>query len=275
MIMRWTQSGTPYWIDGPASTRRPTLVLLHGVLMDHRSWDRQVEGLSGEFRIVRRDMFGHGECPDRPGPRRLEEFVEQTREVIQESCPNEAPVLIGFSMGGLIAQAYALQHAAELRGLVLMSAAYNRTPDEQKSVASRLENLEQHGMEGTITAARERWFRPDEAASQGEDIEAILGWMRDGDAAAKAKAYRVFTTEGHKTVGKLAAISCPTLVMTGDGDKGSPPHMSEAMTAEIPNARLRIIERQQHMMPVLAAERINAELRDFLATLAAQGDRHQ
>jgi (E)-2-((N-methylformamido)methylene)succinate hydrolase len=271
--MPTTTSGTPYWVDGPATTKRPTLVFLHGVLMDHRSWDRQVDGLAGDFRIVRQDMLGHGDCPDRPGPRRLEDFVEQVRALIQETCPDEAPVLIGFSMGGLIAQAYAIQYATALSGLVLMSAVYNRTAEELASVAARLKNLEAAGVEGVISAARERWFRPDEMEAQGDQIEEILGWMQEGDPAAKTKAYRVFTSEDHKTAGKLGAVSCPALVMTGDGDKGSPPHMSKAMAAEIPNARLAIIEHQQHMMPVLAAERVNVELRTFLEALPAQRDR--
>jgi (E)-2-((N-methylformamido)methylene)succinate hydrolase len=264
--MPTTTTGTPYWVDGTG----PTLVFLHGVLMDHRSWARQVEDLAGDFRIVRLDMLGHGDSPNPPGARRLEDFVDQVHDVIQLTCPDEAPVLIGFSMGGLIAQAYGIRHSADLRGLVLMNAIYNRTDQEQSAVAARLENLEANGMAGVIEAARERWFRADEVASQGALIEEILGWMRDGDAAAKAKAYRVFTTEDHKTAGKLGAITCPALIITGDGDRGSPPHMSEAMAADIPNARLRVFDRQQHMMPVLDAERVNAELRDFFGTLAGQ-----
>jgi (E)-2-((N-methylformamido)methylene)succinate hydrolase len=272
-----TASGTPYWVDGPTSPSHPhpSLVFLHGVLMDHRSWDRQIEGLADEFRIVRQDMLGHGACPDRPGPRRLEDFVEQVHELIQETCPGKAPVLIGFSMGALIAQAYAIRYPAELSGLVLMSAVYKRTDEELASVAARLENLEAAGIESVISAARERWFRTDEMEAQGERIEAILGWMREGDPTAKTKAYRVFTSEDHKTADKLGAVSCPALVMTGDGDKGSPPHMSRAMASDIPNARLLIIENQQHMMPVLAAEQVNAELREFLGGLSAQGDRQQ
>ncbi len=265
--MQTTASGTPYWTDGPVAADRPTLVFLHGVLMDHRSWDRQVADLARDHRIVRLDMLGHGRCPDQPGPRRLEDFVDQAREVIGTACPGERPVLVGFSMGGLIAQAYAIQYSADLSGLVLMNAVYDRTPEEAASVAIRLATLEQDGIEAVVRAARERWFRPDEIAEQGDAIEEILGWMREGDAAAKTKAYRVFTSEDHKTAGRLGAIRCPALVMTGDGDKGSPPHMSEAMAAAIPNARLRILERQQHMMPVLAAARVNAELRGFLAGL--------
>lgn len=262
--MYLTASGTPYWVEGNG----PTLVFLHGVLMDHRSWARQAEALAGEYRVVRLDMLGHGVCPDRPGARRLEDFVDQVHEVVEATCPRERPVLVGFSMGGLIAQAYAIQHSAGLRGLVLMNAVYNRTAEELKSVAARLDTLERQGIVSVIEAARARWFRAEELAEQGGEIEEILSWMAEGDIAAKTKAYRVFTSEDHKTAGRLGEITCPALVMTGDGDKGSPPHMSEAMVAAIPDARLRILERQQHMMPVLAAGRVNAELRDFLAGLS-------
>lgn len=261
--MYLTPSGTPYWVEGNG----PTLVFLHGVLMDHRSWARQVAALVGENRIVRLDMLGHGACPDRPGPRRLEDFVDQVQEVIEATCPDTPPVLVGFSMGGLIAQAHAIRHSASLRGLVLLNAVYNRTVEELKSVAVRLDTLERDGIASVIEAARTRWFRAEEIAEQGAEIEEILSWMAEGDIAAKTKAYRVFTSEDHKTAGRLGEITCPALVMTGDGDKGSPPHMSEALAAVIPDARLRVLERQQHMMPVLAADRVNAELRGFLAGL--------
>ena len=52
--------------------------------------------------------------------------------------------------------------------------------------------------------------------------------------------------------------------MTGDGDAGSPPHMSEAMTKAIPDAELHILDRQQHMMPVLDAVRVTGLMRGFL-----------
>lgn len=266
--MYLTAGGTPYYVDERADGGRPTLVFLHGVLMDHRSWARQVEALAGEYRIVRLDMWGHGACPDRPGERRLEDFVDQAQEVIEATCAGAPPVLIGFSMGGLIAQAHAIRHSASLKGLVLMNAVYNRSAEELKSVAARLDTLERDGIASVIEAAQARWFRPDEIAEQGAEIEEILSWMAEGDIAAKTKAYRVFTSEDHKTAGRLGAIACPALVMTGDGDKGSPPHMSEAMAAAIPDARLRILERQQHMMPVLADDRVNEELRGFLGDLS-------
>jgi pimeloyl-ACP methyl ester carboxylesterase len=52
--------------------------------------------------------------------------------------------------------------------------------------------------------------------------------------------------------------------MTGDGDAGSTPHMSEAMAHAIPNSELHILDRQQHMMPVIDAIRVTGLIRGFL-----------
>ena len=258
-----TSAGTPIWVDGTG----PPLVLIHGVLMDHRMWERQVANLANDFRVICLDMLGHGEAPDPPGPRTLDDFVEQVHEVLQCVCGEERAVLLGFSMGGLIAQAYGIRYGRSLRGLILMSAVYDRSPAERDTVMARLANLEGEGIEGVVSLALQRWFREDERRDYPLEIDEIVAWLRAGDADAKTKAYRVFATSDSQTAGRIHEIACPTLVMTGDGDAGSPPHMSQAMAAQIPDARLRILPRQQHMMAVLDAENVSDEIRDFVNSL--------
>lgn len=243
------------------------VVLVHGVLVDHRMWDPQADGLAGDYRIIRYDLLGHGQSLDPPGERRLGDFVDQLRGVIAEHCPAERPVLVGFSMGGLIVQAFAVDHSAEIAGLVIMNAVYDRTPDERAAVGVRLAALEQRGMESVIEAAMSRWFTAAEQRDEAVAIGRIVGLLRSGDENSKRKAYRVFATSDGETAGRLGAIVCPALVMTGDGDVGSPPHMAEKMAREIPNAQLRILAGQQHMMPTLAAELVNRRLRDFIGGL--------
>ena len=75
-----TSSGTPVWIDGDG----PTLVLVHGVLMDHRMWAPQVAAFASHYRVCCIDMLGHGRAPYPDGPRSLEDFVEQVDEVIHQ-----------------------------------------------------------------------------------------------------------------------------------------------------------------------------------------------
>ena len=126
-MLHMTPARNPAYIEGQG----PTIVLIHGVMMDHRMWRAQVKELSRSFRVVCMNMLGHGKAPDPPGPRKLDDFVEQAREVITDVCGDEHPVIAGFSMGGLVVQAYAIKYSHELRGLLIMNAVYNRNQAEK------------------------------------------------------------------------------------------------------------------------------------------------
>lgn len=255
-----TSSGTPVWITGDG----PPVILIHGVLMDHRMWDRQVLELSNHYRVYRIDMLGHGDAPAPPRKPSLNDFVGQVEEVVETFCPGEAPVIGGFSMGGLVTQAYGITHHKRVGGLVILNAVYDRTAEESAIVQARSKMMASEGVEAAISAARKRWFRAEEFEAQGTLIDEICDWMRHGDFTIKCKAHWVFATSDDQTVGRLGEITCPTLIMTGDGDAGSPPHMSVAMASAIHDTELHIFGRQQHMMPVLDATRVNQVLRSFI-----------
>ncbi|MGB0750358.1 MAG: alpha/beta fold hydrolase [Gammaproteobacteria bacterium] len=256
-----TSSGTPVWIDGDG----PTLVLVHGVLMDHRMWALQVAALAPSYRVCCIDMLGHGRAPNPDGPRSLEDFVQQVDEVIDELECDTRPVLGGFSMGGLITQAYAVKHHQKLGGAIILNAVYDRTPEQSTVVRGRFTAMEEKGVEAAVQSANERWFTDEDRATQTDTIEAIISWMREGEFAPKLKAHRVFGTSDGEVTGRLGEVSCPALVMTGDGDGGSTPDMAEAIARALPNAELHVLDNQRHMMPVLDADRVNHVLRQFLA----------
>lgn len=252
--------GTPVWISGDG----PTVILAHGVLMDHRMWGPQVEALSEQYRVCCFDMLGHGEAPDPPGERMLDDFVGQLHDVVQLVCDEEPSVLCGFSMGGLVSQAYAIEHHSDLSGLMLLNTVYDRTPEQTMRVRERFEGNLSIGVENAVESGRRRWFKERDRATRADAIEEILGWIGDGDFAAKSKAHRVFVSAGSEVVGRLGVISCPALVMTGEEDDGSTPDMARKMVAEMPNAQLEIVAEQHHMMPVLDAAGVNAILLGFL-----------
>lgn len=255
-----TPNGTPVWTSG----RGPTVILAHGVLMDHRMWDSQVEALAEHYRVCCFDMWGHGDAPDPAGQRSLEDFVAQIHDVVTMVRGDGRPVLGGFSMGGLVAQAYAIGHHAELCGLMLLNTVYDRTPQQSSRVRHRYEQNCAIGAEHAIESGRERWFTAADHAKRPEIVGEILGWILDGSFTAKCKAHRVFVSTGPEIVGRLGAVSCPALIMTGEDDDGSTPDMSRRMAAEIPVSRLVIVPGQHHMMPVLDARRANAEILGFL-----------
>ena len=176
-----TSSGTPVWITGDG----PPVILIHGVLMDHRMWDRQVLDLSNHYRVYRIDMLGHGDAPAPPRKPSLNDFVGQVEEVVETFCPGEAPVIGGFSMGGLVTQAYGITHHKSVGGLIILNAVYNRTAEESAIVQARSKMMASEGVEAAISAARKRWFRAEEFEAQGTLIDEICDWMRHGNFTIK------------------------------------------------------------------------------------------
>ena len=82
--------------------------------------------------------------------------------------------------------------------------------------------------------------------------------------AAKCKAHCVFVTSDKQVSGKLSAVSCPALVMTGERDAGSTPEMAMDIARQISDSDLRVMDGQHHMMTMLDSDRVNREIMIFL-----------
>ena len=76
------------------------------------------------------------------------------------ACNAASAHVVGFSLGGIIAQAMALQHPDKVDRLVLLSAVAGRTDAERERVRQRLEVLRTQGVTAIVGAAQDRWFTP-------------------------------------------------------------------------------------------------------------------
>lgn len=104
----------------------PPMLLVHGVGADGSSWDTIAAALADDFRPIRLDLRGHGRSGHIDGGCTLDDFVRDAVDVLDASGVERAHV-VGFSLGGMIAQALALQHADRVDRLVLLSAVAGRT----------------------------------------------------------------------------------------------------------------------------------------------------
>ena len=100
----------------------PVAVCVHGLTTPSLVWDRLVDGMvEMGFRVLVYDLYGRG-LSDRPrGAQDSDFFVRQLEDVLE--AENIAPgfTLLGYSMGGAIAPAYAARHPETLRQLVLIA----------------------------------------------------------------------------------------------------------------------------------------------------------
>jgi 3-oxoadipate enol-lactonase len=105
-----------YWMEGSGEP----LLLLHGYACTSQDWSAVGRMLSDRWRVIGYDFPGHGFSGGH-APLSLNDLLHCTAAVISELC-DSPPVLIGHSMGGMVATAYAVQGTLPLRGLVLAEA---------------------------------------------------------------------------------------------------------------------------------------------------------
>jgi pimeloyl-ACP methyl ester carboxylesterase len=170
--------------------------------------------------------------------------------------------LVGFSLGGLIAQAFTLRFPAQVRSLTIVSSVAGRTAEEQERVLRRAQKLRESGAAAHLGEAVERWFSDAFAAAHPEVIEARKARSMMNDPVTYAAAYAVLASSDF--VDRLNEIACPALVMTGEHDVGSTPRMAETMSALMPDARLKILPGLKHSVLLEAPDLVGEIIEQFL-----------
>lgn len=263
-------------LDGTRYRRSGTgksVVLIHGVGADLEMWEPVANQLACEHDVLRYDMQGHGASTKPPGPYALNDFVQQLRRLV-DGLRVQRFTLAGFSMGGLVAQGFALAEPARLERLVLLNTVYDRSSQERAAVEGRVREVLDGGLGASISAAIDRWFTPDFRARRPEVIAAIRRRMETNDVRAYAAAYSVFATADRDLSGRIGEITAPTMVATGADDQRSTPAMAVKMAALLKSGCCRILPGQRHMTPLevpeVVAALIAGQPQTAQAELAAQ-----
>ena len=239
----------------------PPVMLVHGVGADLRSWDAIAARLAPRFRVLRLDLRGHGKS-GRIETCRLEDFMDDVSAVLDAQGVAHAH-LVGFSLGGMIAQAFVLAYPQNVDKVAFISAVAGRTPEERANVMARAHKVREEGIASVVAAAQDRWFTDAFLKANPEIVRQRLEELKANDHRSYSAAYTVFA-EGD--VGpRLHQIRHPTLVVTGEHDVGSNTRMARFMHESIPGSRLHILPGLKHSVLLEAPETIADLLIDFLS----------
>ena len=206
----------------------PPLVLIMGYGWTMEGWDpRLVHALARHNRVVMFDNAGVGRTQPLPAPLTIDAMADQTSALI-DTLGLGRPDVLGWSMGGMIAQALAILHPAQVRRLVLC-ATYPGTgaavPPSQAALQAGSDfPANQVKAYTAFTAAISEYSAThvaSDAAKGGQRI-AAADWEDGIDAA------------GHK----ISTISVPTLIADGTDDQLDPVANDHILARLIPRARL-------------------------------------
>jgi 3-oxoadipate enol-lactonase len=244
----------------------PALLLLHGFPLDRGLWDPQFAALAQACTVVRFDLRGFGASPAGEGVLTMERIADDAALLLDHLGLSRA-VVVGLSMGGYAAFAFARRHAERLRGLVLTNT--RALPDDEEGRRRRAELAEEVRRRGVAAASEAflpkllgettRRARPDlvdavRAMTLRQSQQGVIDAL--GGLAARADSRPT-----------LREIVAPTLVVTGAEDVISPPAEAREMHAAIAGSRLAIVPDAGHLSSLESPDAWNAALRAFLLDL--------
>jgi 3-oxoadipate enol-lactonase len=239
------------------------VLLAHAIGCDHRMWDELAPVLARRFRVLRIDARGHGRSPVPKRPYSLQELAADAVHVL-DRLGIQRTHWVGLSMGGMIGQAFALEHPDRLDRLVLANTTSSYGAEGPAMWEARAKAVSDGGVAAIKDLAMTRYFS-DEFREQHADVVAIVG-QRFLKTPAEGYIGCCDAIRNLDFSEDLPGVHARTLVIAGEKDAGTPPAMSEIIASRIPGATLAVIPGAAHLSAVEKPAEFNALVRDFLAS---------
>jgi 3-oxoadipate enol-lactonase len=240
----------------------PWLILAHSLATDLTLWDDQMAALTPHFRVLRFDSRGHGasSAPELPY-----DFAMLSADALglMDALDVAKAHFLGISMGGMIAQHLALAAPDRIDRLVLVSTTSGYPPEARTLWQARIAALRENGIEPLVTPTLERWFTAAYREAQPETMARIAALIRATPAAGYIGSGLAIAALD--TTARLPTLHCPTLVIVGADDAGTPPAMGRKIAEQVAGARFASIDAASHLCNVEQAPPFNRLVLDFLA----------
>jgi len=243
------------------------LLLITGFGSYSAHWSPIIPYLSREFRVIAFDNRGTGQSDKPDYPYTLPMMAGDAKGVLHALGINKAHVF-GVSMGGMIAQEFALNYPDRLRCLVLGCTNCGGKHAIPASEEAR-EFLFGRDMAKLSVEERARltvpwlWTR-EFIQSHPEAVESYVAITSCYPTPVHGFRSQAQAIARHDTYDRLPQIKAPTLVITGDADRLIPPENSKILASRIPNAELVILKNAGHGFITDATEAAAKAIMDFL-----------
>lgn len=261
------ESAASRYVDLPGGVRMhyrdegqpngPPLLLIHGFSASLHTWEPWVARLGDEYRIISLDLPGHGLTR---APAGYQASIEVYRDLVNEFARSQGLTrfaLAGSSMGGNVAWEYALAHPDQVQALILVDASGWEDTRTEATEEPQVFKLLRNPTLGPIMIQLDstRLVRDGLRASFANPALVDDTMLNRYVQLARAPGHREillqmtlnYRARHYATQERLAELSAPTLVLTGDTDRLVPPEHAQQFDDAIPNSELITFENTGHI----------------------------
>jgi pimeloyl-ACP methyl ester carboxylesterase len=243
-----------YYAEARSPNARLTMVLVHGAGENHLIWPASLRRMDG-VTVYALDLPGHGKS----GGQGRASIVDYTAVLLGfiEALSIKCAVIAGHSMGGAIAQQFALSHPTRVKGLILVA-----TGARLRVAPVILDGILTNTDATLDVVTRYAWgpYAPEQMIQLGRTQ------MAEADPHVVANDYAA--CNAFDVMDRVGQIAAPTLALGGTLDQMTPPKYVTFLAEKIPGARLAMIEDAGHMVMLEQPDLVAQHIGQFLTAIA-------
>ena len=244
-----------------------TLVFLHPWTTNHYIWAFQVNEFSRRHRCIVMDHRGHGQSDKPASGYAIGEMAADVVAVLDHAGVNKA-VLVGNSIGGMIAMQAALDAPARVQGLLILSSGTNFGAGAPPEMAEAMQKDWRGVFAGILSAsisAKSKIARPEIVSFMDGCFRNETNFTEAVFWASAADPNGVFNWN---ITDQLKNIKAPTQIIAGEEDGATPVAMNQFLADHIPGAKIKFYKDVGHFCQLEKPPAFNADLREFIARVA-------
>jgi 3-oxoadipate enol-lactonase len=246
--------------------RGAPVVLLHGLGGDAGFWTREREQLADRFRVITIDLRGSGRTVTDAPDHEIADLADDVVAVLDRLGIARAHV-VGFSMGGYVAQSLAVRHPSRVDRLVLAATSATLNAQLRLFMDAVLAAWEAGvGPDGMFALVAPWLFSPAFVAEPANAAWFALPPDDPEEQSLAAWRGQYLAQRRFDGTGELTRIACPTLVLTGRQDVLVPEDEARAFADRIRGARCVLVPDAGHLVNVEKPERFIAAVDRFLTS---------
>ena len=258
--------------DDEGPDEAPVIILIHGFPFNKSMWNKQVEVLIENYRVISYDIRGHGKSDAGTEEFSIELFTDDLLGLMDFLNIQKA-MLCGLSMGGYIALNAIENFPKRFNALILCDTTCTAdTPETKEKRRVAIENIAEYGIEQYANESIKNLFALETFITSKEKT-IVIKEMIMKTSVQTLTATLLALAERKETCSKLAKIKVPVMIIVGNEDKITPPVAARFMHKNIPGSKLHIIEHAAHLSNIENTYEFNEHLLKFVSSFNQKPDK--
>jgi 3-oxoadipate enol-lactonase len=260
---------TRFWYE--ESGKGHPVICIHGNGLNRQLWRHLAPKLSPKYRTIIYELRGMGES-ETVGIPGLKFSIKDHGDdlgAIMDAMGIDKAAIVAHAFGSFVSMKFAADHPERVSAMVVFCTSAKIESKTKDRLPRWVEIVEKEGMDPLIEEAMDRWFVDSFKQAHPEIIDLYREMVGANPRMGYAANCRGIIEYDIRD--ELARITCPTLVVTGESDRSTPPEDHRLIADRIPNCRLVVVKNASHTVPEEQPEEFNRLVLEFFSQQLKDG----